>query len=139
MGVRFLFRKPWQAIGALVGYRWQDELDWRVAVIRRLGRSHGVPNGGLSLFPGQPYCAQIQLMDQEDDSPWSQQPGDAGKSGLQDAILLSPEHRQLLVPPDTFRPDRRIDLVVGGKRYPVRLAGLQAQGGDYELVLFRGA
>ncbi|QWT44948.1 hypothetical protein [Azospira inquinata] len=139
MGVRFLFRKPWQAIGALVGYRWQDELEWRVAVIRRLGRSHGVPNAGLSLFPGQPLCAQIQLMDQEDDSPWSQQAGDGGKSGLQDAILLSPEHRMLLVPPDTFRPDRRIDLVVGGKRYPVRLAGLQAQGGDYELVLFRGA
>jgi hypothetical protein len=40
-----------------VGYRLEHEIDWRVGIIRRLGRSHGKPNAGLTVFLGIPASA----------------------------------------------------------------------------------
>lgn len=137
LGARLPFRRPWQAIGALVAYRFADEIDWRVALIRRLGRSQGRPNAGLTIFDGLPYCAQIQLPKQGEECPWEEQIPETSGLGLLDAILVSRETRLLLAPPGTFAMDQRADLIVGGQRRPVRLAGLQEAGADYELILFR--
>lgn len=137
LGARLPFRRPWHSIGALVGYRLEHEIDWRVGIIRRLGRSHGKPNAGLTVFPGIPACAQVQLADKNADCPWNEQIPEAMGLGLLDAILISREERLLAVPPDTYTPDRRADLIIGGKRQPIRLAGIQESGPDYQLILYR--
>jgi len=137
LGARLPFRRPWHGIGALVGYREESSIDWKVGLIRRLGRSHGKPNAGLAIFDGIPACAQVQLADKNAECPWNEHIPEAMGLGLLDAILVSRESRLLLVPPDTYTPDRRADLIVGGKRRPVRLAGIQESGPDYQLILFR--
>lgn len=137
LGARLPFRRPWHSIGALLGYRIENEIDWRVGIIRRLGRSHGRPNAGLTVFPGIPACAQVQLADKNAECPWGEQIPEAMGLGLLDAILVSREERLLLVPPDTYTPDRRADLIIGGKRQPIRLAGIQESGPDYQLILYR--
>jgi len=137
LGARLPFRRPWHSIGALVGYRAESSIDWHVGIIRRLGRSHGKPNAGLTVFDGTPVCAQIQLADQNAECPWGEHIPEAMGLGLLDAILISRESRMLLVPPDTFALDRRADLIIGGQRQPIRLAGVQESGPDYQLILFR--
>lgn len=137
LGARFAHRRPWQAIGALVAYRHAAEVDWRIGVVRRLGRSHGVPNAGLATFPGTPQCGQLQALNKEDDGPWHQQTRDTSGLGLIDAILVAHDARLLLLPKDVYTPDRRVDLLLGGLRIQMRLAGVQASGDDYDLVLFR--
>lgn len=137
LGARLPFRRPWQAIGALVAYRYADEIDWRISLIRRLGRSQGRPNAGLTIFDGLPYCAQVQLPKQGEDCPWNEQIPETSGLGLLDAVLVSRESRLLAAPPGTFAMDQRADLIIGGQRRPIRLAGLQEAGPDYELILFR--
>ncbi|HET7775701.1 MAG TPA: hypothetical protein VFK74_04985 [Azospira sp.] len=137
LGARLPFRRPWHSIGALVGYRAENRIDWQIGIIRRLGRSHGKPNAGLTIFEGIPACAQVQLADKNAECPWNEHIPEAMGLGLLDAILVSREARLLLVPPDTYLPDRRADLIVGGKRQPVRLAGIQESGPDYQLILYR--
>lgn len=137
LGARLPFRRPWHGIGALVAYRLEDAMDWHIGTIRRLGRSHGKANAGLTIFDGIPLCAQVQLGDQEAECPWNEQIPEAMGAGLLDAILVSRESRLLLVPPDTYSPARRADLIVGGKRQPIRLAGIQEIGPDYQLILYR--
>lgn len=137
LGARLPFRRPWHSIGALVGYRAENAIDWKVGIIRRLGRSHGRPNAGLSIFPGIPACAQVQLADKNADCPWSEHIPEGMGLGLLDAILVSREERLLLVPEDTYTQDRRADLIVGGQRQPIRLAGIQESGPDYQLILYR--
>lgn len=137
LGARFAYRRSWQTIGALVAYRYTEEVDWHVGIVRRLGRSHGVPNVGLSIFPGVPRCAQLEALNREDEGVWQQQTRDTSGHGLIDAILVSQEARLLLLPKDIFSLERRVDLLLGGQRLALRLAGIQASGDDYDLVIFR--
>lgn len=137
LGARFAYRRSWQTIGALVAYRHVEEVDWRVGIVRRLGRSHGVPNAGLSIFAGIPRCAQLEALNREDEGVWQQQTRDTSGHGLIDAILVSHAERLLLLPKDIYSLERRVDLLLGGQRLALRLAGVQASGDDYDLVLFR--
>lgn len=136
LGARFVFRRPWQAIGALVAYRPVEDVDWRVAILRRLGRSHGTPNAGLQVFAGIPRCAQVQARKQEGDNPWQQQTRDTSGLGLVDAIHLSAKDCLLLLPKGMFGAQRPVDLLLGGKRTPLRLIECQTSGNDYDLVLY---
>lgn len=140
MGVRCITRRPWHAIGALIAYRREQDLDWRVGIVRRLGSSHGAPNAGLIVFGGTPACSQVRVGNaREEESLWHLQTKETSGLGWRDAILLSTEQKLLLVPPGTFAVDQRIDISVGGRFRPARLAGLQGKGNDYELVLYREA
>jgi len=137
LGARFDYRRPWQVIGALVAYRHENEIDWRVGIVRRLGRSHGKPNAGLCVFDGIPQCGQVQALNHEADGVWHQQTRDTSGHGMIDAILVSHSARLLLLPKEIFSRERRVDFLLGGKRIPLRLSGVEASGSDYDLVLFR--
>lgn len=140
MGVRCGTRRPWQTIGALIAWRHEEELDWRVGIVRRLGASHGKPNAGLTVFSGIPQVSQVRVSNSnESDCLWSQQTQETSGLGWRDAVLVSAEEKLLLVPPGTFKVDHRIDISIGGRFRPARLAGLQGKGPDYELVLYRDA
>jgi hypothetical protein len=140
MGVRFTARRPWQRIGALMAFRMEDELSWRVGIIRRLGSSHGRPNAGLTCFGGTPVCSQIRL---EGDSPatdtWSHggngTQGTAGQ-GWYNAVLLSAEAKLVLIPSGLFSSGRPVQLSLQGVWRPVRLLKLHGRGADYDLASF---
>jgi len=136
LGTRCELRRAWQEIGALIGYRFEDEIDWRIAVIRRLGRSHGKPNAGLTTFAETPRSGQLDLRKQGDSCPWQGQTRETSGLGFVDAILVSREEKLVLIPRDVYRFELRADFLLGSSRIPMLLAGVEASGGDYELVRF---
>ncbi|MBS1191945.1 MAG: hypothetical protein H6R10_3737 [Rhodocyclaceae bacterium] len=138
LGVRFAARRPWQRIGALVAYRMDDELDWHIGIIRRLGSSHGKPNAGLSCFGGTPACSQVRLASTlVAQDAWSQRTQETSGLGWHNAILLSTESRLILIPSGTFSPDHPIHLSVGGRWRSARLVKLQGRGNDYDLASYQ--
>ncbi len=136
IGVRYEFRRAWQEIGALVGYRLEEEIDWRVGVVRRLGRSHGKPNAGLTTFGETPLSAQLDLCKGGTRCPWQQQTRETSGHGLIDAILISSSEKLMLIPREVFSPDRCGDLVLGNVRTKVQMLSREASGSDYDLVRF---
>lgn len=137
MGVRFTARRPWQRIGALVAYRLEDELNWHVGVIRRLGSSHGRPNAGLTCFGGSPLSSQVRLASTiHEANAWAVQTKETSGQGWHNAVLLSQEAKLLLVPAGVFSPERPIHLSVEGKWRVARLVKLMNRGTDYDLVSY---
>jgi hypothetical protein len=137
LGARFSVRRPWQRIGALMAYRQDDELDWHVAIVRRLGSSHGKPNAGLSVFPGTPLCSQIRLATSREPNAWHQQIKETSGLGWHNAILVSAETKMVLIPSGIFSVDRRVHLSVEGHWRPARLIKLHARGNDYDLAIYQ--
>lgn len=140
MGARCFTRRPWHAIGALIAWRRPDDLDWRVAVVRRLGSSHGVPNAGLITFSAVPYCSQVRISQEAGGSNlWGGQTQETSGLGWRDAVMVSFEERLLLAPPDTYEENRLIEVSIRGRFRPARIVGLEAKGNDYELLRFKEA
>ena len=138
MGVRCFSRRPWHAIGVLIAWRKPDDLDWRVAIVRRLGSSHGIPNAGLITFNGVPYCSQVRIpKDDGEENLWQQQTQETSGLGWRDAVMLSFEEHLLLAPPETYAADRRIDISIRGRFRPAHIVSLEASGNDFELIRFR--
>lgn len=137
LGARLPLRKPWHTIGALVGYRFAEELDWRVGIIRRLGVSHGRPNAGLSVFPGIPQCSQLRSANPKEESPWANQTKETSGLDWRDAIVISEDPGLLVAPPGTFLEEGRLEVSIRGQFRPIDLLKLQAQGNGYELIEFR--
>lgn len=136
LGARFTARRPWQRIGALMAYRLEDELDWHVAILRRLGSSHGKPNAGLSVFHGTPRCSQIRLAASLEANAWHQQTKETSGLGWHNAILVSAEAKLVLIPSGIFSIDRQIHLSVEGRWRPARLVKLHTRGNDYDLAIY---
>lgn len=137
MGVRCPSRRSWQTIGALIALRREDDLNWQIALIRRLGSSHGSPNAGLTLFHGTPLCSQVRVSEFfASDESWRSPPGETSGAGWRDAVVLSEEASLLLAPPGTFAVGQRVDVSIGGRFRPAVMHALQAKGNDYELIHF---
>lgn len=134
LGARPPVKRQWQAIGALVGLRTDQSLHWRLALVRRLTRSHGRYNAGLALLPGEPRCALLEAIKRPDD-PWAAETG--GLRGTVDALQVDDKAGHLLAPLGTFGPGGlRYTLVSGGTRQPVVLQHLLESGPDYELIAY---
>lgn len=135
MGVRCFSRRPWHTIGALVACRREDDLNWHVAIVRRLGSSHGTANAGLATFNGTPLCSQVRPSETGGAATLKFQ-GESDTSGMnwRDAILLSNDAELFLAPPGTYKPDHCVDVSSGGRFRPVIMQSLQAKGNDYELI-----
>lgn len=135
LGVRCLSRRAWHAIGALVAYRQEDDLNWHVAIIRRLGSSHGNPNAGLATFHSTAFCSQVRVSETSEVGDLKLEQGlETTGFGWGDAILLSEETRLLLAPVGSFKAEFRIDISVGGRFRPAIMRTLMTKGNDYELI-----
>ncbi len=137
LGARLPGRKPWHGIGALVGYRFEEEMDWHVGIIRRLGISHGKPNVGLTTFPGIPQCSQLRSANPKAESPWAGQTRETSGLGWRDAIVLDEESCLLVAPSGTFIDETRLEVSIKGSFRPIFLESLQGQGPGYELIKYR--
>lgn len=137
LGARLPGRKPWHTIGALVGYRFEEEMDWRVGIIRRLGVSHGRPNVGLSAFRGVPQCAQLRSANPKEENPWANQTQETSGLGWRDAIVLDEESCLLVAPTGTFCQEGRLEVSIKGRFRPIFLELLKTYGPGYEIIQYR--
>ncbi|HNH35326.1 MAG TPA: hypothetical protein PK375_05395 [Rhodocyclaceae bacterium] len=123
-------------IGGLVGFRQEDSLDWRLGLIRRIGRGPDGKQGiGLETLPGPSVCAQVKPASESGKTVWQQIEGSG--LGYLDAMLLAPDGDQLVLPAGAFRAELVILLRVGGEERSVVLTELRDRGTDFERVLFR--
>lgn len=135
MGVRCLTRRSWQTIGALIAYRQEHDLNWHIAIVRRLGSSHGHPNAGLATFHGTPLCSQVRVgKEPEAEGLQLQEARETSGLGWRDAIVISEEAHLVLAPSGTFKTDQRIDISIGGRFRSAIMRSMEAKGNDYELI-----
>jgi hypothetical protein len=138
IGARTAARRPWLSIGALVGYRVEDALDWRVAIVRRIGRVQGRVQVGMSSFVDMPRCSQIRFPDQPINADaWAQQTREASGLSFIDAILISEKLGLIMIPSGYFVAERIFQLSRAGRWHSARMSSLHASGTDYQLIAFR--
>lgn len=132
------FLKPWMVIGAFVGYRVEDEVDWQIGILRRLHRKEsGHPSAGLEVFPETPVCAQVkELKVAAGASPQTDLHKDSPMQTFQDAIVLSQTKGLLLVPKGLFAQGRYLALTVGGYREAVRMQALSHSDANCDCIQY---
>ncbi len=127
--------RPNHRIGGLVGFRQEDSLDWRLGVIRRIGRGpDGKPGIGLETLPGPSLCGQVKPASEDGKTVWQQIEGSG--LGYLDAMLLDPAGRQLVLPRGAHRPGLAVWLRIGGEDTRVVLGELLESGPDFERTRF---
>lgn len=138
MGASAPFLRPWMAIGTYVGYRIDGELDWQIAIVRRIHRTpSGHPSIGLEISPETPRCAQVRRVRMMSGSdPWQEVERDGGAQGFLDAIVLSMSKSLLLLEPGVYSPAAILNLQVGGSRFAIRLLSIMHTSADCECVQY---
>ena len=132
------FLKPWMVIGAYVGYRVEDEVDWRIGLLRRIHRKEsGHPSVGLEAYPETPVCAQVkELKTVPGASPLLDLHKDSVMQGFDDAVVLSQSKGLLLIPKGRFAPGRYLALAVAGHREGIRMNALVHSNGDCDCIQY---
>jgi hypothetical protein len=121
-------------IGALVCARESDGIDWRLGLIRRIGRdSANRPSIGLETLAWPSICAMAKPVGEE--SAWARVV-DGGGDGWSDAIICSLEGNQLILPSGTFVERLEVDVRSEVGRWRVRLEALLDHGADYDRIEF---
>ena len=121
-------------IGALVCFRESDGIDWRLGLIRRIGRDNANrPSIGLESLAWPSICAMAKPVGEA--SAWARIV-DGGGDGWYDAIIVSLETSQLILPAGTFVERMEVDVRSEAGRWRVRLATLVDHGTDYDRIEF---
>lgn len=121
-------------IGALVCVRESEGIDWRLGLIRRIGRdSANRPSIGLETLAWPSICAMAKPVGEE--SAWARVV-DGGGDGWSDAIIVSLDGNQLILPGGTFVERMEVDVRSEAGRWRVRLDALLDHGADYDRIEF---
>ncbi|HWU85054.1 MAG TPA: hypothetical protein VN028_06945 [Rhodocyclaceae bacterium] len=124
-------------IGELVGFRIEGAIDWRLGIIRRIGRDKQKRVSiGIETLPYPSVCAQVRPSNVEL-TVWNEA-SEAG-NGYVDAIQLEAEGDTLLLMPGLFVAELLVNLLVDGKRRDIILTEKIDHGNDWERVRFRVA
>lgn len=130
IGVALPSRPAWAKLGALVGLRAPDGLDWEAAVIRRLGRAGAQFSLGLERLRGKTSSVRAQPAKDA-------QAARATAMNLQnslDAILVSGEHTLLIVPPEHLAAEQTLALWTQSGRRVLRVRMPLETGRDFCVV-----
>lgn len=118
-------------IGGLVAVRYSDGLEWRLGLIRRIGRdAANQPSIGLEALAWPSLCASARPVGTV--SSWS---GDGGRGEL-DALIVAADQRQVLLPLDAFIGGLEVELRSDEGVLRVRLVKLLERGPDYDYIEF---
>lgn len=121
-------------IGVLVCVRESDGTDWRLGLIRRIGRdSANRPSFGLEALAWPSICAMAKPVGEE--SAWARIV-DGGGDGWYDAIIVSLDGNQIVLPAGTFVDRMQVDVRSEVGRWRVRLDTLLDHGADYDRMEF---
>ena len=132
------FLKPWMVIGAYVGYRIEEEIDWRIGLLRRIHRKEsGHPSVGLEAYAETPVCAQVrELKTFPGASPLADLHKDSAHQVFDDAVVLSQSKGLLLIPKGLFAQGRYLALAVGGQREGIRMKTLVHGNADCDCIQY---
>jgi hypothetical protein len=136
LGAALSHHRRWLRVGALIGFRAKDSIDWRVGILRRIGRGgQGRRVVGVEVLPGIPISVQYVPLEQQERSPWSLVP-ELMTPAWQDAILVSSISHTLLLERGKFVSGRVVKMVFEGQASHLRLLQLVEQGRDFDLVVY---
>lgn len=123
---------PRHRIGMLVCLRETDGIDWRLAVVRRIGRdAQNRPGIGVETLGWPSICALAKPAGEE--SVWTKVT-DGGGHGWSDAIIATVEGRELLLPAGTFFEGLDVDVRSESGLWRLRLESLLDRGQDYDRI-----
>lgn len=121
-------------IGSLVCLRYANGIEWHLAMVRRIGRdAAGNVSIGLATLDWPSSSAHVKPAD-DNATAWNAIE-EAGH-GYVDAILVSSDSHQLVLPRGAFVAQLRLHLRCGDVHRQVCLAELVEAGSDFELVRF---
>lgn len=124
---------PRHCVGTLIALRSSQGLEWRPAIIRRIGHdAANRPSIGVETLGAEPICAQARLID----SGRAGTDGAAGASGWSDIIVFKAERNEVLLPPGSFATGKQIDIRGEEGSWPVRLQALVERGADYDRATY---
>ena len=124
-------------IGELIGYRFEGNIEWRLGIIRRIGRDKQKRISiGIESMPSPSVCAQVRPNNIKL-TVWSDA-SEAG-NGYVDAILLEPDSDTLLLMPGLFVAELSINLIADGKQSDIILTEKLDHSNGWERVRFREA
>lgn len=124
---------PRHRIGLLVCLRNLDGIDWRLGIVRRMGRDpNNRPSVGIEALPWPSLCAQAKSAD--DPHVWAKIV--EGAYGWIDAIIVSREGKELMLPAGTFVAGLEVDIRSEDGPWRVRLESLLDSGPDYDRIEF---
>lgn len=125
----------WLRAGMMIGFRYHDSIDWRVATVRRLGRTpQGKLGVGLQCEGETVTCARLRLHQENAADVWIA--SGIGGEPHADAILVGGEQPMLMVAPGTYAPERECALTVEKRSQNIRFDKLLERGVDFECISF---
>lgn len=125
---------PRHRIGGLICLREADGLDWRLGLIRRIGRdAANRPSIGIDTLAWPSICALAKPVGEE--SAWTRA-ADGGGHGWSDAIIVSEKGGELILPAGSFVDDIEIDVRSESGLWRLRLESLLDRGPDYDRIEF---
>ncbi len=125
---------PRHRIGLLICMREVDGLDWRLGLIRRIGRdAANRPSIGIETLAWPSICAQAKPVGEE--SAWTRA-ADGGGHGWTDAIIVSEKGGELILPAGSFADDIEVDVRSESGLWRLRLKSLLDRGPDYDRIEF---
>ena len=120
-------------IGLLVCLRHLDGLDWRLGLIRRIGRdAANRPSIGIETLAWPSICATAKPVGEE--SVWTKVAD--GGHGWSDAIIVSHDGRELILPAGAFVAGLEVDVRSESRLWRLRLETLLDRGPDYDRIEF---
>lgn len=123
---------PRHRIGMLVCLREEDSIDWRMGVVRRIGRdAQNRPGIGIETLAWPSICALAKPAGAE--SVWTKV-ADGGGHGWSDAIIVSLDGGELVLPAGTFHEGLDVELRSEYGQWTVRLEALLDRGQDFDRI-----
>jgi hypothetical protein len=121
-------------VGGLIAFRDEEELDWRIAIIRRIGRATidgraGRPSIGLEVMPWPSMCALARHANKGFGT------GEGNIWG--DAILMAYDVTQIMLPADSFTAGGEMDVRSHEGLWKIRMSALIDSGADFDLIEFQ--
>lgn len=137
MGVTATGLKPRYQIGSLVCLRYDDGIEWHLGIIRRIGRdAAGRASIGLETLAWPSSSVHVKPAD-ENATAWTSIE-EAGH-GYLDAILVTSDSNQIVLPVGAFVADIRLVMRSGDSRRTIQLTELVERGEDFDVVRFAPA
>lgn len=125
---------PRHRIGILICLREADGMDWRLGVVRRIGRDGANrPSIGIESLAWPSLCALAKPIGAE--SVWTKV-ADGGGHGWSDAIIVDPAGREIVLLRGTFVEGLEVGLRSEIGPWTIRLKALLDRGPDYDRIEF---
>ncbi|MDP3514631.1 MAG: hypothetical protein Q8S20_17965 [Sulfuritalea sp.] len=125
---------PRHRIGLLICLREAEGMDWRLGLIRRIGRdAANRPSVGIETLAWPSICALAKPVGEE--SAWTRA-ADGGGHGWSDAIIVSQEGKELILPAGAYVDQIEVDVRSEVGRWRLRLESLLDRGPDYDRIEF---